>query len=354
MAVQICVKKDFGGFMLDVDIRSDSKRIGILGASGCGKSMTLRCISGIVKPDSGIVKVEQNVYFDAKAKINLKPRARSIGYLFQNYALFPTMSVEKNIGIGIRGTKAERKEKVEQMMERFQIENLRNRLPRQLSGGQQQRAALARILVCNPRILLLDEPFSALDVHLRDKMQQELLELLEDYGGTVIMVSHNRDEMYRFSEELFILDEGAVKGKGDTKQVFKNPGSFAAAKLTGCKNIALARREGDQTADVKAWDMKFQMRQILPDNLSGVAIRAHEFQIEKPQEEPYLVFPICRPRVTEDLFEYNIAFYTSESAKETIQWKIGKDRFEAERQNIPDEVYLKEGKLLLLEGERPD
>lgn len=354
MAVQICVKKDFGGFKLDVDIKSDSKRIGILGASGCGKSMTLRCISGIVKPDAGIVKVEQNVYFDAKAKINLKPRERSIGYLFQNYALFPTMSVEKNIGIGIRGTKAERKEKVEQMMERFQIENLRNRLPRQLSGGQQQRAALARILVCNPNILLLDEPFSALDIHLRDKMQQELLEILEDYEGTVIMVSHNRDEIYRFSEELFILEEGEVKGKGDTKQVFKNPGSFAAAKLTGCKNIAQARQEGDQTADVKAWDMRLQMQRRLPDNLSGVAIRAHEFQIEKPQGEPYLVFPICRPRVTEDLFEYNIAFYTNENATDPIQWKIGKDRFEAERQNIPNEVYLKEGKLLLLEGERPD
>ena len=198
--IEINIQKTLGRFHLDMHVKSNSKRIGILGASGCGKSMTLKCIAGIETPDQGQVVLEERTLYDSTQKINIKPQKRKIGYLFQNYALFPTMSVRKNIMAGLRCSQEQQEKIADQMIEKFQLTGLGNRLPGELSGGQQQRVALARIMAYEPDAILLDEPFSALDEFLKDKLQQELMEMLEDYPGTVILVSHSRDEIYRFSE----------------------------------------------------------------------------------------------------------------------------------------------------------
>ena len=194
--VDLEIKKQYGKFRLDVAFKSEKKRIGILGASGCGKSLTLKSIAGIETPTEGKIQIGEHVLFDSKNKVNLKPQKRKIGYLFQNYALFPTMTVAQNIAAGLKGSKQEKEKRVREMAEKFQIQELLKRLPGQLSGGQQQRVALARIMAYSPDVILLDEPFSALDVFLKDHLQQELEELLKDYEGTVIMVSHSRDEAF--------------------------------------------------------------------------------------------------------------------------------------------------------------
>ena len=148
-------------FELNVTIASNAKRIGILGASGSGKSMTLRSIAGIENVKRGHIEVNGRVLLDTGSKINLKPQKRNVGYMFQNYALFPTMSVLQNVMAGIRGPKAESRGKAMDMLRRFRMEGYENRLPGELSGGQQQRVALARIMVTEPELILLDEPFSA-------------------------------------------------------------------------------------------------------------------------------------------------------------------------------------------------
>ncbi len=223
MAIEVKIQRKRNTFELNIDFKSDSKRIGILGASGCGKSMTLKSIAGIEPPESGLIKIEGKTVYDSENKVNLKPQKRNIGYLFQNYALFPTMTVEKNIAAGLKGKKQENAKRVREMIEKFQLTGLEKRFPAELSGGQQQRVALARIMAYKPDVILLDEPFSALDMYLKDRLQQELQELLEDYEGTVIMVSHSRDEVYRFSEELLIIDQGQIVAAGKTKELFQNP-----------------------------------------------------------------------------------------------------------------------------------
>ena len=205
--IEINISRTLGRFHLNMEVKSDSRRIGILGASGCGKSMTLGCIAGIESPDRGRIVLEGRTLYDRDQKINVKPQKRKIGYLFQNYALFPTMSVRKNIMAGLKCGKAEQEQIADKMITKFQLDGLGDRLPGELSGGQQQRAALARIMAYEPEVILLDEPFSALDEFLKDRLQQELIQMLEDYPGTVILVSHSRDEIYRFSDELIVMED---------------------------------------------------------------------------------------------------------------------------------------------------
>ena len=189
------IHKRIGEFDLNVMIESSADRVGILGESGSGKSMTLRCIAGIEPVDSGHVEVNGRVLYDSAGKINMKPQKRNVGYMFQNYALFPTMSVIKNVMAGLGRPTEENRDKAADMLRRFRMEGFEDRLPGELSGGQQQRVALARIMVTEPDLILLDEPFSALDSYLRDRMQVEMLEMLEEFAGQVVMVSHSRDEL---------------------------------------------------------------------------------------------------------------------------------------------------------------
>ena len=206
--LKVNIQKKLKEFDLDVDFELKKGCLGILGPSGCGKSMTLKSVAGIVNPDSGVVSLtmdEETIYYDSNKKINLKPQKRNVGYLFQNYALFPNMAVEENVAIGLPKDYDEKI--VSQMIKRFHLEGLEKRYPRQLSGGQQQRVALARILAYGPDVILLDEPFSAMDTVLKERLRIELINLLNDFDGFSILVTHDRDEAFQFCDELIILDE---------------------------------------------------------------------------------------------------------------------------------------------------
>ena len=228
--LKVNIQKELKEFDLDVDFELKKGCLGILGPSGCGKSMTLKSIAGIVNPDNGFISLNDTVYFDSSNKTNLKPQKRNVGYLFQNYALFPNMTVEENVAIGLG--KDYDKNHLSEIIKRYHLNGLEKRYPRELSGGQQQRVALARIMAYGPDVILFDEPFSAMDTFLKEQLRLELVNSLKDFDGFSIMVTHNRDEAFQFCDELIILDKGKVIAKGDTHEVFENPRKVQVARLT--------------------------------------------------------------------------------------------------------------------------
>lgn len=351
--IEVNIDKTLGKFHLQLHLKSKSKRIGILGASGCGKSMTLKCIAGIETPDAGKIILENKTLYDNEQKINIKPQQRRIGYLFQNYALFPTMTVRKNIMAGLKCTRSEQEQIASQMIKKFQLEGLENRLPGELSGGQQQRVALARIMAYEPDVILLDEPFSALDEFLKDKLQQELIEMLADYPGTVILVSHSRDEIYRFSEELIVMDAGKMICHGETKELFDAPTRKEAARLTGCKNIIEAVREDEHHLNIPAWDVCLTLKQTIDESIHYIGIRAHDFvpiwDGDETEEEKKEWLPVRVDSVAKLPFEQKYFLYPADEKAENICWFVQQDQWPIlEEKGMPSWLEIPEEKLLLL------
>lgn len=248
MAIHVEIEKSFKGFSLKTAFDSKSSATGILGASGSGKSMTLRCISGIEKPDKGKIIINGRTVFDSEKKINLKPQERRIGYLFQNYALFPTMTVKDNIKCGFRGEKGIQDAKVADFVKRYHLDGLENRYPSQLSGGQQQRVALARALVTRPSILLLDEPLSNLDAKLRVEMQVEIKRIQKELGITTIIVTHDHEEAVSLADRVIVMNAGHILQIGKPQEVFDRPASPFIADFMGFSTFLhgiAAGAEGD-------------------------------------------------------------------------------------------------------------
>ena len=344
MSITCRIKKQLLDFSLDLSFQTDKNRIGILGASGSGKSMTLKSIAGIDTPDEGLIAVDGQVLFDKEKKINEKPQRRNVGYLFQNYALFPHMSVEQNIAAGLHGTKEEKASCVRMQLSRFRLEGLEKRLPGELSGGQQQRVALARIMAYEPQLILLDEPFSALEAFLRDQLLQELMEALSDYDGTVIFVSHNRDEVYRFSQELLVIDNGKKICFGDTKELFLQPREMEVARLTGCKNIARAKRLDEHRVLIPDWDLTLRLEKKVPPEIHYVGIRAHMFEPVWGEVKPENAVAFHLTDVAEYPFEYK---YYSHSPD--LCWYVQKSiHKEITERGMPKFLRLPEAEILLL------
>ena len=212
MSLEVSIKKRFPAFTLDVDIDAGSETLGFLGASGCGKSLTMRCIAGIETPDEGRIVVNGRVFFDSEKKVNLTPQQRKTALLFQNYMLFPNLTVAQNVaaGVGRDVAKSEARSIVQGELKRFGLEGFDGRYPSQLSGGQQQRVALARMLAARPGILMLDEPFSALDSHLKGVLEQNLVSLFDAFDGTILYVSHDIDEALRFCDRIAVVESGRI------------------------------------------------------------------------------------------------------------------------------------------------
>ena len=322
MSLECKVKKDLGKFKLDVELTTGNEVVGLLGASGCGKSMTLRCIAGIVTPDEGRIVVDGVTLFDSEKNINLKPQDRQVGLLFQNYALFPNMTVYQNILMGLAREKDRQKkeETVRQAITRMHLGGLEKHYPAQLSGGQQQRVALARILVSKPRILMLDEPFSALDSYLRWELELELAKLLEDFKGTTLLVSHDRDEVYRICDRVCVVSGGKSGQTEPVKEMFANPGTLSAALLSGCKNTSPARRLSDHELYAEAWGIRLYSRKEIPLNLKYVGIRAKDLCVSGGNPSGNVVK--CRvDRMTEEPFYTIYTLYpVNQDGKEAERW----------------------------------
>ncbi|THU04543.1 ATP-binding cassette domain-containing protein [Lampropedia puyangensis] len=203
-------------FEFDVQLQTDVPRIALMGPSGIGKTMVLQAIAGLIRPDAGHIRLSEHVLFSAADRVSLAPQERRVGYLFQNYALLPHLTALSNVGFGLRRgawgflTRSQ-KDQAMYWLEKFQLGHLAGQYPHTLSGGQQQRLALARLAILKPRVLLLDEPFSALDPHLRQSMREEVARLLHDLHIPLIMVSHDEEDRVALDAEVVRL--GQVNGR---------------------------------------------------------------------------------------------------------------------------------------------
>ncbi|MDD6160811.1 MAG: ATP-binding cassette domain-containing protein [Oscillospiraceae bacterium] len=346
MSVYVDIEKKLGSFSLKVRFEAENEVLALLGASGCGKSMTLKCIAGIEKPDRGRIEVDGVTLFDSDKRIDLSPQERRVGLLFQNYALFPNMTVRQNIRAGAKRDrdKARQEAAVEEAMAGFGLGELAERYPRQLSGGQQQRVALARILVSRPNVLLLDEPFSALDSHLRFRLEREVRSVIRAFGKTVLLVSHDRDEVYRMADRIAVMDHGRIEALGEKRAVFAAPGTKSGAMLTGCKNISAIKRIGDDRVYAVDWGMELSVDR-LPERARFVGIRMHDV-LPNGGENAFR----CRVvEVIENPFSVTVMLMPVGAEHVTpIGWETDKETYAGMKAEEMD-ISLPAGSLLLLE-----
>jgi molybdate transport system permease protein len=272
------IEKQLPGFTLQVCFSTLQQPLGLLGGSGAGKSMILRCIAGIETPTRGRIVLNGRVLFDSQQGINLPPRDRRIGFVVQNYALFPHMTVGQNIAFGLsKGLSTTAiKQQIEAQLITVQLQGYSERYPHQLSGGQQQRVALARALASQPEALLLDEPFSALDTHLRSQLEQQMIETLANYEGVTLFVTHNMEEAYRVCPNLLVLEKGKAAHYGTKHEIFERPATVGVAQLTGCKNFSSAVAVTSGQVEAIDWGCTLRVIEPIPDALSNVGIRAHQ------------------------------------------------------------------------------
>lgn len=366
--LEVDIRKKLKGFELGISFEAGDGCLGILGPSGCGKSMTLKSVAGIITPDSGRIALRYSmgeaaggrVLYDSARKVNLRPQDRRVGYLFQNYALFPNMTVEENISVGLHSpyfksmTARKMRETTGSMVERFRLSGLEKRYPGQLSGGQQQRVALARILAYEPEVLLLDEPFSAMDTYLKEGLRLELSKVVKEYGGIAVMVTHDRDEAYQLCRNLLLVDRGRVLAAGDTREMFSDPGTCQAARLTGCKNISRIERLGKRRVRALDWkNLELDTAVDVGAEITAVGIRAHDFMPVSQEQGAALAgqpganpIPVGSPSISEMPFEWYVTLDNG------LWWKTEKNIHTHETAGlVPQWLRVKPEALLLLTGE---
>lgn len=345
MSIYCKIKKKMGRFTLDIEFEAGDETVALMGASGCGKSMTLRCIAGIEKPDSGQIIINGKTVFDSNKRIHLPPQKRRTGYLFQDYALFSNMTVEKNIRTVLPKDK---EQELDAILSAFHLKGLENHYPKQLSGGQKQRCALARMMVTQPEIIMLDEPFSALDSYLRWQMEQEVVTALEKFGKTVLFVSHDRDEVYRISNQVVVINDGRNESIMHKQDLYQHPVTYVDALLTGCKNICpVTSNQGK----VKAADYGIEFdRMDGTDEISYIGIRAKLIQpaylMEAETKALFLNYEIIS--VTESVFSM-ILMVRPENALGLLRWEMAKSVYQ-DIYHHPFRLAIPQDNILLLKG----
>jgi molybdate transport system permease protein len=334
MPLEVAIEKQVSGFRLAVEFTADSVPLGLLGPSGSGKTMTLRAITGLETPDRGRIVLQGRVLFDSAQRINIPARDRRIGFLFQNYALFPHLTVAENIAFGLhRVPEPERARRVEGQLAAARLDGLARRYPASLSGGEQQRVALARALAVEPAALLLDEPFSALDAHLRSALERHLRETLANYQGATLFVSHNLEEAYRICGDLVVLARGGVAAQGPKEEIFRHPPTLEVARVTGCKNFSRARRMADGHIDALDWGCTLLVSQGFAKTPEHVAIRAHHIRVRVPG-------PLAGSR--ENIFPAWLAAITETPFRVTLDLRIGSPPTSPADFHVQAEVFKQE------------
>ena len=329
--IYVDIEKKFGKFTLKTKFQFDNEIMGLLGASGSGKSLTLKCIAGIEKPDKGRIILNDRVLFDSEKKINISPKDRKIGYLFQDYALFPNMNVYENIKVGIR--EGENFDKlIMEKLEEMRISHLKDKKINEISGGEKQRVALARLLINKPEIILLDEPFSALDDYLKSKIELEVSEVLRNYKIPTILVSHSRAEAYRLCNEICVMSNGKSEDLMNKKELFKNPKTFSSCLISGCKNFSKIEKLSENRLRALDWNIELETSDTILEEHKILGIRSHLIELEKSDENS---FEVEVERVVEDVFTY-IILVRKKDAKNSIRIEVDKHIWEKveDRENL--------------------
>ena len=238
--LSVTVRKQFGDFALDASWTTDQPIVALVGPSGSGKTLTLQCIAGLITPDLGCITASGRTLFDANARIDLRPQQRRVGYVFQGYALFPHLTVAQNVNYGVRHHGGAPTNRIGAIIDRLGLKGLMSRYPTDLSGGQQQRVALARALATDPDVLLLDEPFSALDAPLRRELSSELSQTLRAWGKIAVLVTHDLPEAYQIADTVVLYEHGGTTPAVAKNDLLWNPSSERVARLIGARNILRA------------------------------------------------------------------------------------------------------------------
>lgn len=354
MSLSVSIKKHFPAFTLDVNIEAGNETLGWLGESGCGKSLTMRCIAGIETPDEGKIVVNGKTFFEREAgkrpTVNLSPQERKTALLFQNYMLFPNLTVAENVAAGIdrKLPKEEREAQVNAELKRFGLDGFGKRYPSQLSGGQQQRVALARMLAAKPDILMLDEPFSALDAHLKGALEQNLAGLFETFHGTILYVSHDIDEALRFCDRIAVIEKGHVMEVSTGNNLVNNPQSAASIKLSGCKNATPARRINDHRVFLPAWGIEVETDNPVQENLTCMGVRA--FFLEQAKEPGRNTYRVRVVRTSDSRFDRSalLEFLDREPGADKVV-----DQTENEMKYLEQHLFWRIDKLKVPEGKLP-
>jgi molybdate transport system ATP-binding protein len=337
------IRKKLNNFVLDITFEAGDETVALMGASGCGKSMTLRCIAGIEEPDTGLIIINGTTVFDSNKKICLPPQKRKTGYLFQDYALFPNMTVRGNISSVLPKNRIG---EMKNIINTFHLDGLEGHYPAQLSGGQKQRCALARMMISEPEVILLDEPFSALDSYLRWKMEQEIVTAIEKFGKTVLFVSHDRDEVYRISDRVVVIEHGKNEAIAKKQDLYQHPLTYADALLTGCKNICPVIVDGGL---VRAPEFGIQFAyDAASENTAFMGIRAKliqpAFLVKEKNNKIFLTYEIIS--VTESVFSMILMVKPSQ-AEGILRWEMTKNTF-VQLQSHPNTLAIAKEDILLL------
>jgi molybdate transport system permease protein len=359
VTLEVQVEKKLAGFTLDVSFRAPAAPLSILGASGAGKTILLRCIAGLERPGRGRIALNDRVLFDSEQKVRTPARERRIALLFQNYALFPHRTVAENIAFGLYGlAPAEQAARIASLVARTHLAGLEQRYPRELSGGEQQRTALARALAIEPEALLLDEPLSALDTHLRAQVETQLQDTFAAYRHPALLVTHNMEEAYRLSEQLLVLSRGHVAAFGAKEEIFRHPPSVEVAQLTGCKNISRARANADRTIEALDWDCRVRVEGKIDKAPKHIGIRAHHIDFVESvgdaagQEN---IFPCWVVRTSETPFRITLFLKLDQAHGEAgsyhLQAEVFKEKWQGLRERpFPWHVRLAPESLFLMDA----
>ncbi|MEC4802818.1 MAG: molybdate ABC transporter permease subunit [Jaaginema sp. PMC 1079.18] len=350
----IDIEKTLADFHLKVTFHTDRTPLGILGASGSGKSTILRCIAGLETPDRGKIILNGRVLFDSNRGINLLPRDRACGFLLQNYGLFPHLTVAENIAFGIHKNKPRQavQQAVENQLLCVNLNGMGDRYPEELSGGQQQRIALGRAMVNQPHILLLDEPFSALDTYLRDRQEKLLRQHLTHYQGITLFITHNLEEAYRVCPNLLILDNGKIIARGSKQDIFEHPPNWKTAQLTGCKNFSDAIAISPHQIQALDWDCTLEVIEPVSPMLKYVGIRAHQLLFPRSPRQSN-TFPCWLAMTSETQHRITLYLKLNHPAHHPedyhLQAEVFKDKWqELKERSFPWFIQLNELKLILL------
>jgi molybdate ABC transporter permease protein len=325
--ILVNIQMQLASFTLNAAFAARQETLGLLGASGSGKSMTLRCIAGVETPTQGQIILNGRTLFDSKRGVNLPSHQRKIGLVLQNYALFPHMTVAQNIAFGLQHLPPKlRSQRVNQQLALVHLPKLGDRYPHQLSGGQQQRVALARALATEPDVLLLDEPFSALDTHLRSELEKQLIKTLSTYKGLTLFVSHNLEEIYRICQTLLVLSAGKIIANGSKQAIFDHPSTLTVAQLTGCKNYSRIQRIADRKIYALDWNCTLQTQESVTSMHTHIGIRAHQITFTETLDRP-------------NTFPAWIAWTSETPHRMTLYLKLGEPPIDADDYHLQAEVF---------------
>ncbi len=348
--LSVNIHKELESFTLNVSFETGGELMALLGPSGCGKSMTLKCIAGLETPDRGRIVLGERVLFDSAKKIDLPPQKRRVGYLFQDCALFPHMTVRENLLAAARRLPREKRAAaVEEKLRAFRATGLDALYPRQLTKEQCRRVALARVFLGDPECVLLDEPFSVLDSHLRWQTELELGELLRPYQGDALLATHDRGETYRLCGSVCTLAEGKSEEKVSVRTLMEIPNTVNTALISGCENFSRVKRVDASHVKCVDWGMTLETAQPVTNICTYAGVRAHCLRIARSGEPNR--FDARVVRVIEDTFS-TVLMLAPEGGAALLRMELPKKEWAAMRSPpvvllgvAPEDVMILSGEL---------